>query len=183
MPALPNSNANCNSFSTGVTEVAFTDTSSSLATPLLLLTLFNILYLLGPPIFSWRFPCQSTDELDTFVSKLEALIQNNSSMVRDVLGDSEEELTASLEVYVPTFLFSFVHSRTDNQTLAVRYIDRLSNKAYELGILASREPSRANPLVWAKFQWSLLKDVDACYHSLKWLKGQVEAKIHDGRTD
>ncbi|ESK91549.1 hypothetical protein Moror_2598 [Moniliophthora roreri MCA 2997] len=157
MPALPNSNANCNSFSTGVTEVAFTDTSSSLATPLLLLTLFNILYLLGPPIFSWRFPCQSTDELDTFVSKLEALIQNNSSMVRDVLGDSEEELTASLEV--------------------------LSNKAYELGILASREPSRANPLVWAKFQWSLLKDVDACYHSLKWLKGQVEAKIHDGRTD
>ncbi|ESK82773.1 hypothetical protein Moror_5636 [Moniliophthora roreri MCA 2997] len=153
MPAVPNSNVDCNAFSTDVTEAASANSSSSTSTPLLLLGLFNVLYLLGPPIFKWRFPCQSTDELDAFASKLEDLIENNSSLERDVLGDSSEVFRTSLE--------------------------ELNKQANKIRNFASSEPARSNPLAWVKFQWALLNDVDSCYISLKRLKGEVEAKIRD----
>ncbi|ESK82337.1 hypothetical protein Moror_2224, partial [Moniliophthora roreri MCA 2997] len=146
MPTIPNSNANCNAISTGMTEAAFPNSNPTLPAPLLLV--LGTIYFFGPPIFNWRFPCQTLEELNLLINKLEALIEDNSSLGNDVLGPHTKVFKSSLE--------------------------SLNDKASKIEILSYREPDRMNVFVWVRFRWSLLRDVDECYRALRRLNGEVK---------
>ncbi|ESK91535.1 hypothetical protein Moror_2584 [Moniliophthora roreri MCA 2997] len=152
MPVISASTSYPNSSPNPVAEAALTGATLAPPTPLLvLLTIFNVLYLLSPPIFSWRFPCQTPDDLDVVIGNLEKLINSNCCLKRDLIGlDVAEAFKSSLQ--------------------------QLSNEAFKIKLRP--EPPRTNPFVWVMFRWRVLRDVDACYASLKVLEWEVKAKIH-----
>jgi hypothetical protein len=85
MPAVPNVATTLVCFDNVARETIARPQAHVLATtPLLLVA---ILYLFGPKAFRWRFPCQTTDDLDAFVEKLERLVMLNSSLDTGILED------------------------------------------------------------------------------------------------
>ncbi|KAI3619334.1 hypothetical protein WG66_012992 [Moniliophthora roreri] len=151
MPVIFTSTSNPNPGSNPVAEAALTGASSTFSTPLLLLlTIFNILYFLAPPIFSWRFPCQTTDDLDVVIANLGDLINSNCCFKRDLIElDDAEAFKSSLQ--------------------------QLSTEAFKIKLLP--EPPRTNPFVWVMFRWKVLKDMDACYTLLKVLEWEVKVCV------
>ncbi|EEB90330.1 hypothetical protein MPER_11474 [Moniliophthora perniciosa FA553] len=168
MPALPTSISSSNPGA----EAALTATTLLSSNPLLLLlTIFSILYFLGPSIFSWRFPCQTIDDLDVVIANLVDLINSSYCLKRDLIGwDDAQAFKSSLHQYVIQS-FSTKYSKDE------RYFGhRLSTEAYKIKLLP--EPPRTNPFVWLMFRWKVLRDIDACYVLLKVLEWEVKAKIH-----
>ncbi|KAK7032134.1 hypothetical protein VNI00_013308 [Paramarasmius palmivorus] len=121
----------------------------------LVLGTLQILYYLTSSAVQWRFPCQTTEEIDARILKVESLIDSNSYLDNDVLGETFDGFKAWLE--------------------------GLYDDAHELRIRACREPSRADPLAWCIFRWEFLYDLDACYKGLKELEGRVEETIRMSR--
>ncbi|ESK90574.1 hypothetical protein Moror_4257 [Moniliophthora roreri MCA 2997] len=101
MPAIANTNANTDS------DVISADnalTNSSAPVPLLVLVLIlTLIYYFGPKIFEWRFPFQTTGQLDTLVAEIDEIIDSNSSIERDLIGPHYLHMfKAALQVSVPS---------------------------------------------------------------------------------
>ncbi|KAI3602736.1 hypothetical protein WG66_008053 [Moniliophthora roreri] len=155
MPAIANTNANTDS------DVISADnalTNSSAPVPLLVLVLIlTLIYYFGPKIFEWRFPFQTTGQLDTLVAEIDEIIDSNSSIERDLIG--------------PHYLHMF--------KAALQVLD---HRVSLIKIQMCCEPGRTNPITWLLFHWSVLKDVDSCYNSLKSLECEIKTHIHVRRA-
>ncbi|KAK7032137.1 hypothetical protein VNI00_013311 [Paramarasmius palmivorus] len=138
-----------------ITEGACNGTPSVSTKFLLLLGSVHLLCHFGPSIVQWRFPCQTTEEIDVRIQKVESLIDSNSYLDNDILGETSNGFKAWLE--------------------------ELCDEAHKLRIRACREPSRANLLAWGMYRWKFLRDLDACYKGLKDLEGEIEETIRAAR--
>ncbi|KAK7032128.1 hypothetical protein VNI00_013302 [Paramarasmius palmivorus] len=112
-----------------------------------------LLYLFGPPLIKWRFPCRTPEALRTRIEKLEALV-NANSLRNDRLGPAADEFKASLH--------------------------RLDRRVRELEIRP--QPTRANPISWMSFRWTLLRDVDVEYESSRDLEQRINEAIYIAHT-
>ncbi|ESK91545.1 hypothetical protein Moror_2594 [Moniliophthora roreri MCA 2997] len=153
MPVLsPTSNSIA--VQSGVAEATLTSATSTLPTPLLLiLGALSFLYLFGPPILRWRFPCQTAEELNRLINNLQILIDSNSRLEQDVIELCRAEEFKST-------------------------LDKLSAQVYTIQL--RWEPRRTNPFVWAMFWWKVIRDVDECYEIFRELDNK--AMIYDAQT-
>ncbi|ESK91547.1 hypothetical protein Moror_2596 [Moniliophthora roreri MCA 2997] len=153
MPPLPASNSNtANTDPDPLCEAILTSSTLVLPAPLLLiLSTLHVLYTFGPSILRWRFPCQTTADLDRLLADLRKLIEKNSCLEQ--------------------YLITLHQAETFKSALRL-----LRNQVSEIRIRP--EPPRTNPLVWMMFWWRVLRDVDRRYGDFRKLELDVQATIH-----
>ncbi|ESK91543.1 hypothetical protein Moror_2592 [Moniliophthora roreri MCA 2997] len=153
MPPLPASNSNtANADPNPLSEAILPSSTLVLPVPLLLiLSALHVLYIVGPSILRWRFPCQTTADLDRLLADLRKLIEKNSCLEQRLIIPQQAGVFESA-------------------------LENLRNQVSEIRIRP--EPPRTNPFVWIMFWWRVLKDIDRRYADFRKLELEVQATIH-----
>ncbi|KAK7032138.1 hypothetical protein VNI00_013312 [Paramarasmius palmivorus] len=138
--------------SNAVVESALTGTGLPKA---LILVLFSLtaLYLLIPKLFNWLYPCHSVEELQKLVDDITELITANSCVS---------------------------NGRNALKSTAGGYKTRL--KAFQalvnnLQIKSLNEPRRKNIVSYARFWYTLRKEMNESWVGLKKLNGEIKRTI------
>ncbi|KAK7041567.1 hypothetical protein VNI00_009154 [Paramarasmius palmivorus] len=127
-----------------------TITNSGLPTPIsIALLAFAVLYIIAPRIFNWRYPCQSVEVLQSKVQALEALIQDNASIVNGQHNLPSREMRV--------------------------FMQRLKTlHAQAKALKNQKEPERWSVLAWLRFSWKMVSKMDECWIGLRELEVEIE---------